>query len=201
MLKPVYTDSSLLHELNTSTRLNEAIKFIYSAFYKTAEIYVMQNSGSEADAEDIFQEVVVTFIDMVKTGKFKGECSVNTFIYTLTRHSWLNELKRRGRAKLREEKFDKKQDTVTIDVSNVIEGREAKSALLKLIESLGETCKKILLAFYYDNVSMKEILQTLNYENEQVVRNKKYKCLKQLEQHIAAKPQLVKNLKSVNWYE
>jgi hypothetical protein len=39
-------------------------------------------------------------------------------------------------------------------------------------------------------------LQTLNYENEQVVRNKKYKCLKQLEQMMMAEPDLVKNLKS-----
>jgi hypothetical protein len=44
---------------------------------------------------------------------------------------------------------------------------------------------------------MKEILEKLHYENEQVVRNKKYKCLKQLEQLIAAHPsiqQILKNL-------
>ena len=44
---------------------------------------------------------------------------------------------------------------------------------------------------------MKDILKTLQYENEQVVRNKKYKCLKQLEQMITGDPELAKNLKSL----
>ena len=66
-----------------------------------------------------------------------------------------------------------------------------------VMESLGETCKKILLAFYFQNLAMREILKTLEYENEQVVRNKKYKCLKQLEQMMAAQPGLVKSLKSL----
>ena len=35
---------------------------------------------------------------------------------------------------------------------------------------------------------MKEIVLHLHYENEQVVRNKKYKCLKRLEQMINEKP-------------
>ena len=39
---------------------------------------------------------------------------------------------------------------------------------------------------------MKEILQNLDYENEQVVRNKKYKCLKQLEQMMSGQPVLAK---------
>lgn len=201
MLKPAYTDVSLLHELSTTKRQDDAIKFIYKAFYTTAEIYVVQNGGSKADAEDIFQEVVVSFIDLVKQGKFRGECSVNTFVYTLTRHTWLNELKKRGRARLREEKYDKTQETVGIDVGSIIESREVKSQLVALVGQLGDTCKKILLAFYYDNLSMKEILQTLNYENEQVVRNKKYKCLKQLEQSIAGNAHLINNLKSAYWHE
>ena len=201
MLKPVYTDSSLLREINTAKRLDDAIKFIYAAFYKTTEIYVLQNGGQGADAEDIFQEVVVTFIDLVKQGKFRGECSVKTFMYTLSRHTWLNELKRRGRARLREEKYDKTQETIGMDAGSLIEGREAKHQLLTLVEQLGDTCKKILLAFYYDNLSMKEILQTLSYENEQVVRNKKYKCLKQLEQNITGNTHLINSLKSTYWYE
>ena len=194
-----FTDSELLQELQHHKTDEEAIRFIYRSYYSVAEKYIQQNNGSEQDAEDIFQEVVVTFIETVKQGKFRGECSISTFIYTLTRHTWLNELKRRGRAKLREEKFDKTQDTVTIDMSQLMESRESKNRLMQLVEQLGETCKKILVAFYYDNLSMKEILQTLSYENEQVVRNKKYKCLKQLGQTVKADEQLIKNLKSVFW--
>ena len=36
---------------------------------------------------------------------------------------------------------------------------------------------------YYENLSMSEIVDQMpGYQNEQVLRNKKYKCMKQLEQ-------------------
>jgi DNA-directed RNA polymerase specialized sigma subunit len=68
---------------------------------------------------------------------------------------------------------------------------------MNIVDELGEMCKKILLMFYYENLSMKEILTNLEYENEQVVRNKKYKCLKQLEQMIEINPSLKKTLKNL----
>jgi hypothetical protein len=42
--------------------------------------------------------------------------------------------------------------------------------------------------FYYENLSMKEMVDHLPYENEQVVRNKKYKCLHQLTEMIKDHP-------------
>jgi len=69
--------------------------------------------------------------------------------------------------------------------------------LVKLVGQLGENCQKILLLFYYENLSISEILETMEYENEQVVRNKKYKCLKQLEQMITENPILKQTLKDL----
>ena len=63
--------------------------------------------------------------------------------------------------------------------------------------SATKNCKKILLLFYYENLSISEILDTLDYQNEQVVRNKKYKCLKELEQMITEKPLLKQTLKNL----
>jgi DNA-directed RNA polymerase specialized sigma subunit len=57
-----------------------------------------------------------------------------------------------------------------------------------MLDKLGESCRKILMLFYYENLPMKEIVQHLHYENEQVVRNKKYKCLKELTEMVKANP-------------
>jgi RNA polymerase sigma factor (sigma-70 family) len=196
-----YTDRELLEEIGDARSRDAAIRYLYRSYFGVSANYVKMNSGSEQDAEDIFQEVVISFIELVKEQKFRGECSVSTFIYTLTRNCWLNEMKKRGRSKIREEKFEKQQDSVTMDVGGWMEQYESKKQLLKLVADLGETCRKILVAFYYENLSMREILQTLDYENEQVVRNKKYKCLKKLEQMVTGDSALINNLKSVNWYE
>jgi RNA polymerase sigma factor (sigma-70 family) len=200
-LRKTLTDKSLIEELRSDANPDEAIRYLYRTQFGLTAAYIKQNSGTEEDAEDIFQEVVLVFIEVLKKDKFRGESSVSTFLYSLTRNIWLNELKKRGRSKLRDEIFEKGKETTEMDVTHYIVNREQKSELMQLVDKLGETCKKILLAFYFENLAMREILETLNYENEQVVRNKKYKCLKQLEQMMAAKPALAKNLKSVLFYE
>ena len=57
------------------------------------------------------------------------------------------------------------------------------AAIQQLFEKLGEKCKQLLMLVYYEGLSMNEIVDQMpDYQNEQVLRNKKYKCMKQLEQ-------------------
>jgi RNA polymerase sigma factor (sigma-70 family) len=192
-----FPDSELVGNLRAGKRMDESIKSIYRSHFDSLSWYVINNSGSRQDAEDVFQEVVVAFIDLVQKDKFRGESTVKTFLYSLNRHTWLNELKRRGRALAREEKYEKGQEQTEPDTGHLIADREGKAEVMRLVGELGETCKKILLLFYYESLSMKEILDATEYENEQVVRNKKYKCLKQLEQMINEKPILKQTLKNL----
>lgn len=196
-----YSDSSLVELLRSGGDIGPGLRFLYRNNYEAIKVYVLNNSGSEHDAEDLFQEVLLSFVELVQLGKFRGESSIKTFLYALSRNLWLNELKRKGRAELREMKYEKARDTEEADVSKAIVGREARKKVLEIISKLGESCKKILLAFYYEDKSMKEIHEESDFENEQVVRNKKYKCLKQLEKMLHEDPDLAKNLKSSLNYE
>ncbi len=192
-----FPDSEMLDNLRSGQRMEETIKAIYRNHFGGLCWYIMNNNGSRQDAEDVFQEVMVNFIELVQQDKFRGEASVKTFLFSLNRYTWLNELKRRGRALVREEKYERGQDRVEMDTSHFIADREGKAEVLRVVGELGETCRKILLLFYYENLSMKEILEATDYETEQVVRNKKYKCLKQLEQMVNANPALKQTLQNL----
>lgn len=192
-----FPDDEIVSNLRAGQRMNDIIQSIYRNHFESLSRYITNNSGSRQDAEDIFQEVLVNFIELVQKDKFRGESSIKTFLFSMNRHTWLNELKRRGRALSREEKFEKGQERVEMDTSHLIAEREEKAAIAALVSELGDTCKKILTLFYYENLSMREILEVSDYENEQVVRNKKYKCLKQLEQMLNTKPHLKQALKSL----
>jgi RNA polymerase sigma factor (sigma-70 family) len=196
-----YSESTILNDLIVPGRQDEAIRHLYRMHYLKVQAYINQNAGNNEDAEDIFQDAVINFIQILKAGKFRGECSSGTFLYSLARHAWLNEFKRKNSARLREEKFGQGMEIIELDVSEKLINREVKMELQQLLNALGETCKKILTAFYYDELPMKEILQQLDYENEQVVRNKKYKCLKKLEEMLAAQPNTMHHLKAVLLYE
>lgn len=192
-----FPDQELVENLRSGQRVDEMIRSIYRNNFDSLTWYVMNNSGNRQDAEDVFQEVVVTFIGLVQKNKFRGESTVKTFLYSLSRHIWLNELKKRGRALAREEKYEKAQDRVVQDTSEYIAERENKNEITRLVGKLGENCQQILLLFYYENWPMKQILETMHYENEQVLRNKKYKCLKQLEQLLNSNPNLKNTLKNL----
>lgn len=190
-------DADLIESLKSDRTTDQAIRSLYRDHYESLSWYVMNNNGSEQDAEDIFQEVMISFIDLVRKNRFRGESSIRTFLFSMNRHHWLNELKRRGRAMVREEKYERMQDRVADDPGAMMAGRESGKEIMALVEQLGESCKKILLLFYFEELSMREILEQMHYENEQVVRNKKYKCIKQLEKLINSDPPLKQALKSI----
>lgn len=196
-----FTDDELVKLIQEGDTSGEIIRFLYRQYFEVLSVYVQTNSGALQDAEDVFQEVVVAFISLVQNRKFRGESSVKTFLYALNRNIWLNELKRRDRAGARNARYVKEGATEAPDAGQYIADREARAQLMKVVEELGDSCRQVLLLFYYENLSMKEILSHTRFENEQVVRNKKYKCLKQLEQLIKARPGLAQSLKSVLLYE
>lgn len=183
-----YSDAELITAIGNGDQLNSAIFFIYQEYSNTIQSFILANSGTQQDAEDIFQETVVTFIDLVKKNRFRGEASVKTFLVAIARNLWHNELKKRERSGNREKVFENNRDLTEMDVSQYIADREMKQQLVNVLGKLGEPCKKLLTLFYYENLSMKDILHHLHYENEQVVRNKKYKCLQALTELIKKDP-------------
>lgn len=195
--KEGFSDSTLVSALQQEGRVqDDAIRFLYSRYYEGLTQFVISNGGNEQDADDIFQETVVAFIEMVRMGKFRQEASVKTILFTINRNTWYTEISKRGRQQARNKLFVAENHEVEKDVSEYISGREARNTVLSVIEGLGAACKKILLLFYYENLSMKDILESTEYESEQVVRNKKYKCLKQLEQMMREDPVLYEQLKN-----
>jgi RNA polymerase sigma factor (sigma-70 family) len=198
-----YSDTELLYAIQSPSQsdLNKAIRFMYENYYDTLKIYTVQNSGTEEDAQDVFQDALVAFIDVVKKEKFRGESSIKTFLYTINRNLWLNELKKRGRKLEREIIFEHQIDNIAKDILEKITENESRNEILHIVDTLGEKCKQILLAYYYENLSMKEILLQVEYETEQALRNKKSKCLKQLEEMLTLNPIMAKKLKSALRYE
>ena len=186
--KSTFSDSELVEAIRGKITLEEAISQLYRENAEITRSFIMGKGGTEQDADDIFQETVVSFIDTVQKGKFRQESGIRTFLISISKHIWYNEIRKRQRAGNREKIFEMERDQEDGGVGEVIQDRELKQQLNQLLSELGESCRKILELFYYENLSMKEIVSHLHYENEQVVRNKKYKCLQQLTDKIKQNP-------------
>ncbi|MCP1386501.1 RNA polymerase sigma factor [Runella salmonicolor] len=175
-----YTDQQLLADVQHPRGVNQAVTYLYKSHYRLLERYILNNSGNSTDAQDLIQEVMVSFVEMVREGKYRGEASVKSFLYTLTRNLWITELRKRGAEAKRNEIYETNREQWDDDINAFISYKEAQKTITALFEKLGEKCRKILTLFYYEDLSMKEILVQTHYENEQVLRNRKYKCLKEM---------------------
>ena len=191
------TDAEIISSLSGKGDPDEAIRHLYRQHFQHLARWVVRNNGSWDDAADTFQEVIISFVNIARAGRFRGESSIATFLYALNRNIWLNELKKRGRTSAREEQFGHSHMNHDQGILAAMEQRAMKGELIHCLEQLDENCRKVLVLYYYGNLSMKDILETMNYENEQVVRNKKYKCLKKLEALVVNNQGLYSQLKNM----
>lgn len=195
-LNKSYSDAELTEAIRNGSEIDQAIRFMYGTYYELMERLILSNSGNAEDAEDIFQEVILVFIEMVQKDKYRGEASVKSMFYTLTRNLWITELRKRNSTSKRNEYFEVDRDVIEQDVTDYLAYKENQKYVLDLFEQLGDKCKEILTLFYFEGLSMKEILAKVNYQNEQVLRNKKYKCVKEIIDKVQGSPSIFKNLKT-----
>jgi RNA polymerase sigma factor (sigma-70 family) len=182
------SDSELVDAIRKKDKLESAILQVYEEHAEITRSFIMGKGGTSQDADDIFQETVVSFIDSVQKDKFRQESGIRTFLISISKNLWYNEIRRKQRAGNREKLYETDREQEDAGISEVIQNRDLKKQMNSLLDNLGESCRKILELFYYENLSMKEIVTHLHYENEQVVRNKKYKCLQQLTEKIKQNP-------------
>lgn len=87
------TDAEIIETIR-SGRHHPAIKDLY-AYFSVVKKYILKNSGSKHEAEDIFQEALIIFCRKVNEPQFELRCSINTYIFSVCKLLWLDELKKR----------------------------------------------------------------------------------------------------------
>ena len=177
------------------TERNKALEAIYRANRDRICAYVVANSGTEAEATDLFQESMIAFYENVKKGTFKGDSAISTYLYSIAKYKWLNQLKKNQvrsghHAEAASDQSETKGHLLTLM------DEERKDLIQEIIGLLGFDCKYILIESIYHNTPMKEIASEGKFTNEQIVRNKKYKCLKKLRDLMVARPGLLKIIES-----
>lgn len=177
-------------ELVRAIKANDqrVLKTIYQDNYYKTEKYVLENSGSQEQAKDIYQEAFITVWENVQDNKFipQNKTALNGYIYTVAKNKWLDYLKssrfkKTGTIAAHEYKL---HDEVEFGIENETQNEEEKiKKVMVNFNQIGEGCKKILTVFYYENKSLREISKELNI-TEASARNKKYRCLEKLRANV-----------------
>ena len=115
-----FSDPELVEAIRMKEMLDAAIRQIYEDHAEITRSFIMGKGGTAQDADDIFQETVVAFIDTIQKEKFRQESGVRTFLISISKNLWYNEIRRRQRADNRERIFETEKDTEDAGVGEMI---------------------------------------------------------------------------------
>lgn len=182
-------EAQIIHKLE-GTDIDEAVKQLYKLYFFDVTAQITYRGGTKEDAADIFQESVVVLIDKIRNLEFRRESSLKTFLRGIAKNLWTAEQRGRERRKLREEIYTSTEEWIEDPETWRIPVNE----IMEVIETVGDTCKNILIGYYYENKNMKTLLQEFDFKNEQVLRNRKAICMKRLKEMIQSNKELMQSL-------
>lgn len=140
---------------------------------------IIKNSGNIEMVQDVFQDAIIILIEKVYAQKLDLTCSVKTYLYSICKYLWLDQLRQNKREKQMIQFFDEEYNSNDILI-HFYSTPDIFDSVRTTIDSLGDPCKQLLEWYYYQNQSWEEIAVKLGYANAASARNQKYKCLERI---------------------
>lgn len=186
----IHSDQKYIEGLAANNSI--IIQEIYKKFVPKVVFYIRNNSGSQDQAQDVVQEVLILLFNQAKANTLELTCPFDAYFFLLCKRKWLNELK----------KTVNKGVTINEDAGSINESAhelveqtekfdEKQQLFDVMFQKLGDKCQE-LLKLSFEIKSMEEVAEKLNVTYG-YVRKKKSLCIGQLTQWI----QETKNFKSL----
>jgi RNA polymerase sigma factor (sigma-70 family) len=159
---------------------SKLIEEIYSRYADRIKYMVQKNSGTETDAADLFQEVLIELHRKASQQSFVLTCPFDAFLYLVCRNRWINELhKRKGHTVTidGDEGFDLNED-VFDNYDVLLLNEERKNLIEEKLAELGDGCRN-LLSLSWSGKPLQEVAAMLNFSYA-YVRKKKTECMSKL---------------------
>lgn len=169
------SNANLIVEQLRSPDNKTALASLYQSFPMIRQL-IRNNGGNDADAQDVFQEALLVLYRNAQALDFQLTCAPSTYLYSVSRFLWKDIQKKRQREVFLDK--DVRQEVcIEQDMEQHQEQEEKSAQLSAVIQQLGDKCRAILKAYYYQKQSMKEIAAALNYGSINSAKTQKYKCL------------------------
>lgn len=163
---------------------NKVLDVLYKKLLPKIVKFVKSKGGNRVQAEDCFQDAVVSLINKVKRNEYKEDSSIDNYVFMVARNRWYNMA---TRVKSRETELG--THDASEDGLEYLFEEEKMSVIHEVLEMLGEQCKKLLTLYAYENKKMAEIKDILGLKSEEVVKSTKYRCKKKMKKILKEHPE------------
>ncbi len=168
--------SSILIDLKTEN--NFAFGKLYQHNFQKITRFVQNNSGSRADAEDLFQDAMIVLVEKLRQDQFQLTASIDTYVYAICKNLWFK--------KLRHSNYELQMDSIQsldflLSINEAIEDEKTyieqlKSYLLKITDH----CNRLLHDIFFKQKAIEIIQKDYGYTTRHNTQNQKHKCVEQI---------------------
>lgn len=186
-MKVRYSDEAIMNGLRE--RNTRYIEYFYKEYFQMVRTIVMKNSGSNADAQDLFHDGLIVLYDKLITGPLVLKASLKTYFHSICWHTWMRRLERKNKLLYTdestvEEGLDAYGDSQE-DIDEVL--LERRRLMGKYFNQLPADCQKLLI-LYSQKVPFTEIAEIMNFKDASIVKSRKYKCKRMLKEKMKNDP-------------
>ncbi|MEN8203797.1 MAG: sigma-70 family RNA polymerase sigma factor [Bacteroidota bacterium] len=169
-------------------RDNRVLQYIYKNTFNPVKQLILNNAGSENDAEDIFQEaLIIIFKKLKEEQNFELTSAFPTYIYSISRLLWLKTL--RNIKKIEIDPLNKDhEERIEFEPPSPVQDKDLRMAIYqRTLALIPEDCQKILRLTAQD-LSSSEIARQLGFRSEGYVRKRRHFCKEYLVNKIKEDP-------------
>lgn len=153
---------------------------IYRLYTGSIKNMVLKNSGTETDAADLLQDVLVELHRKACKKEFVLTCPFGAFLFMVCRNRWLNKLEKRSikTVTIRENEGFNPGEDVQENYENLVMNEKRKRLVDEKLAELGEGCRE-LLSLSWSGKPLQEVAAMLNFTYA-YVRKRKTECMSKL---------------------
>jgi len=168
---------------NLKQRNNAAYDLLYTFYYPAIERFIKRNSGTTADAEDIFQETIIVLLDKVPKKDFVLTSSIKTYIIAVASNLWLKRLRAAKRITSLEPDYEL-EDLTLAEWEQKEENRVKHNVIKRVFSRISRHCVIFLTKTFLRGATREKLMEEMGYSNTHTFDNQKYKCLEQARKTI-----------------
>lgn len=178
------TDEQRISQLKKRDR--NALKDVYLEYKTEFFRFARRYTKDDIVLEDIFQDAVIAVYENALAGKLDDlKSSLKTYLFSTGKFMLFKKFRDTKEMATDEDYiFDQRETAVMEDVFEDQGPNKYQRQLVANFKKLGEKCREILELFYLQGMKLDEITKKQGYDNKDVAKSQKSRCLKSLKQLI-----------------
>lgn len=164
----------------------DVLRRLYQEYRSSFLSFAQKFCSSTDDIVDAYQDAIIVLQEKAIKGDLDElRCTLKTYLFGIGKYILYDKMRKQKKIvssmKLEQEDYD--YNAIALDFLED-QPNELQLQLQRAFATLGKKCKEVLTLFYYRGYTIEEICQKLQYDNKNVVKSQKSRCIKQLKGKI-----------------